>query len=172
MGAMARQVPQVKRKNSMNWIWPDARLTVDGSVASRLGPREVATGYGVGARVSVGKAGIVSVGRTERGSVGGTCVEVVSIRAVGRGSGVAVAAAGAQEARKTASKPRRRRRCIERIETMRGFISIRAFITKNPYEKITLNINLLLFRCFDGSKILRYTRLVDSSRGHFVFSRS
>src|SRR5215216_760582 len=44
MGAMARQVLQVKRKNSTSCKPPDERLTVVGSVASRLGPREVATG--------------------------------------------------------------------------------------------------------------------------------
>jgi hypothetical protein len=44
---MARQVLQVKRKNSTNCSPPDARLTAVGSVASRLGPREVATGRAV-----------------------------------------------------------------------------------------------------------------------------
>jgi len=56
MGAIARQVLQVKRKNSTNWTFPEARLTVLGSMASRLGPREVATGKGVGASSWVGPA--------------------------------------------------------------------------------------------------------------------
>jgi len=43
MGAIARQVLQVKRKNSTRCGCPEARLTVVGSVASRSGPREVAT---------------------------------------------------------------------------------------------------------------------------------
>src|ERR1700752_2153894 len=50
---MARQVLQVKRKNSTNWICSEARLTVAGSVASRLGPREVATGCGSTGSVAV-----------------------------------------------------------------------------------------------------------------------
>jgi hypothetical protein len=41
MGAIARQVLQVKRKNSINCNWPAAKVTVVGSVASRVGPREV-----------------------------------------------------------------------------------------------------------------------------------
>jgi hypothetical protein len=47
MGAIERQVPQVKRKNSTNCKPPEARLTVVGSVAWRSGPREVATGRAV-----------------------------------------------------------------------------------------------------------------------------
>jgi len=45
MGAMVRQVLQVKRKNSTKCNCPEARLTVVGSVASRFGPRDVATGW-------------------------------------------------------------------------------------------------------------------------------
>lgn len=44
---MARQVLQVKRKNSTNCSPPDARLTAVGSVAWSSGPREVATGRAV-----------------------------------------------------------------------------------------------------------------------------
>jgi hypothetical protein len=44
MGAKARHVLQVKRKNSTNWSSPEAKVTVDGSVATRLGPRGVTTG--------------------------------------------------------------------------------------------------------------------------------
>src|SRR5690349_11044177 len=44
MGAIARQVLQVKRKNSTKCSPPDARLTVVGSVAWSSGPREVAAG--------------------------------------------------------------------------------------------------------------------------------
>jgi hypothetical protein len=66
MGAIARQVVQVKRKNSTNCTPSDARLTVVGSVASRFGPREVAMGSGVETMVSVSTAvactGVSSVG--------------------------------------------------------------------------------------------------------------
>jgi len=66
MGAMARQELQVKRKNSTKCRLPDARLTVKGSVASRSGPREVATGRAVGARSCMGP----SVGWIDDSSVG------------------------------------------------------------------------------------------------------
>jgi hypothetical protein len=123
---MERQVPQVKRKNSTNWSCPDARFTVVGSVAWRSGPREVATGSGVGACASVGEAGTVSVA----GSVAGGRVAANSRTAVATGAGVAVALAGAHAARKTASKIR--------LGKKRVFISIRKLISGNPYEKVTL----------------------------------
>jgi len=72
MGAMERQVPQVKRKNSTKWSSPEARLTVLGSVASRFGPREVAMGSAVG------------------NSVTGACVAVASVGKALSASGVAV----------------------------------------------------------------------------------
>jgi hypothetical protein len=54
MGAIERQVAQVKRKNSTSCNPPEARLTVVGSVASRFGPREVATGRGEAVRAAAG----------------------------------------------------------------------------------------------------------------------
>src|SRR5215212_6296273 len=114
MGAMARQVLQVKRKNSTSCSPPAARLTVEGSVASRLGPRDVATTGTLGASESVGSAlGWVAVST----AVGG---------AVTTGE-----AAGAQDARKTASNTRLGRR--------RVFIIIcifREFVPENPYESM------------------------------------
>jgi hypothetical protein len=62
MGAMERQVPQVKRKNSTKCSPPEARLTVEGSVASRSGPREVATGRAVGASTTGAWVAASSVG--------------------------------------------------------------------------------------------------------------
>ena len=80
MGAIARQVDQVKRKNSTNCNSPDARLTVVGSVASRSGPREVATAGGIWLGVSVGKAsGCVTAGE---GDPVGTEVEVATSTAL------------------------------------------------------------------------------------------
>jgi len=65
MGAIARQVAQVKRKNSTSCRPPEARLTVEGSVAWSSGPRDVAIGSGVRAAESV-EAGVV-LSRTEVG---------------------------------------------------------------------------------------------------------
>jgi hypothetical protein len=78
MDAIERQVPQVKRKNSTSCNPPDASETAAGSVAWRLGPREVGTTWmsaiwvggtsvASGAEISVGTAvsGMDStVGRT------------------------------------------------------------------------------------------------------------
>src|SRR5512138_2177053 len=82
MGAMARQVPQVKRKNSTSCSPPESSLTVDGSVACSSGPREVAIGMAVAARASVGPAvswagiyvagGAVGLGSTTSGWAGAT----------------------------------------------------------------------------------------------------
>jgi hypothetical protein len=54
MGAIKRQVAQVKRKNSTSCNPPEAKLTVVGSVASRFGPREVAIGRGEAVRAAEG----------------------------------------------------------------------------------------------------------------------
>ena len=54
MGAICWQVVHQNSKNSTSCKPPDASLTAVGSVASRLGPREVAIGMTVGANVSVG----------------------------------------------------------------------------------------------------------------------
>jgi hypothetical protein len=99
---MERQVPQVKRKNSTNCNCPDARLTVVGSVAWSSGPREVATGSGVGATASVGASVIPGMGcPCSRVGTGGGNVAVGG-RAVG--AAVSGAVAGAHAARKTASR--------------------------------------------------------------------
>src|SRR5829696_1413142 len=114
MGAMARQVLQVKRKNSTSCNCPAAKLTVEGSVASRLGPRDVATAGTAGARGSVGSA------------TGGVDVSTPIGGAVATGE-----VAGAQAARKRASSTRLGRR--------RGFIIIcisREFVPENPYASM------------------------------------
>lgn len=157
MGAICWQVVHQNSKNSTNCSPPEAILTVVGSVASRLGPREVAMGSVVGASVSAGKAETVSVGSW----VGADAVVVTSIPAVAKGSGGTVAFPEAHEARKTVSRLRRRQ--------VRSFISIRVLISKNPYERITPDRNWLQHRHFDGSKILRYTSLVDLCCGRSVF---
>jgi hypothetical protein len=110
MGAIARQVLQVKRKNSTNCNPPDAKLTVEGSVAWSSGPREVAIGGAVGSlgvvcfggsRVGVGAAAVI-VGTT---AVGG-CVAAT-------GGFVEVElSAGAHAVNKTATRPRLRRKRI------------------------------------------------------------
>jgi hypothetical protein len=122
MGAIARQVLQVKRKNSTNWSPPEARLTVAGSVAWRSGPREVATGSAVGAEASVGAstAGWVAGSRVAAasvalGSIGGW---------VAAGVGFAELVAGAQEASKTASKIRLVLSVVEGVGKRRVFIII------------------------------------------------
>ena len=101
MGAMARQVAQVKRKNSTSCNPPEASATVDGSVASSSGPREVATGCAsadsVGASVASGW-----VGRLDG--------VALSVGVAATGAGVGEAAAGAQaEASKTANRLRVRK---------------------------------------------------------------
>src|SRR5574340_1081544 len=65
MGAIPRHVVQVKRKNSTSCNPPESKRTLVGSVASRLGPRDVAaavTDDGVGC------------------SVGGSCVSAGAVR--------------------------------------------------------------------------------------------
>jgi len=117
MGAIARQVLQVKRKNSTKCKLPDAMLTVLGSVASRSGPREVAMGSVVGARASVGAASTVgdsatgvALGATTAGGAAGCCPE-------GDGDSE-VAATGAHEANRTANRLR---------------VGTRRFFTSNPF---------------------------------------
>jgi len=87
MGAMFWQVVQVKRKNSTSTGLPSPTLTVAGSLASSLSPREVATPAGAGATVSA--AGGVTVA-TASTAVGLT-VAAGAIR-------VGMGAAGAQAA--------------------------------------------------------------------------
>src|ERR671925_301742 len=90
MGAMARQVLQVKRKNSTNCSPPDARLTVVGSVAWRSGPREVATGRAVassGGAVWVSGSSVaarVSVARTSVTGAGESVTELSGAHAANR----------------------------------------------------------------------------------------
>jgi len=115
MGAIARQVLQVKRKNSTKCKLPDARLTVLGSVASRSGPREVATGSVVGARASVGATSTagdsatgVALGATTAGGAATCCPGGVS----------EFATAGAHEANRITNRLR---------------VGTRRFFTSNPF---------------------------------------
>jgi hypothetical protein len=106
MGAIPWQVVHQNSKNSTNCRPPDAMLTVLGSVASRLGPREVAIGSCVAARASVGAA----VAWIEVSDVDAAAGRVsLGITMVGC-AGMAVEVAGAQAAKKTASRPRRVKR--------------------------------------------------------------
>jgi hypothetical protein len=104
MGAIERQVAQVKRKNSTSCSPPEARLTVVGSVAWSSGPREVAIGKGEGAEASVGDnmAGVAELS-AERG------VELGAIAVWLGETGVLVVA---QAARKTAARARLGKRRI------------------------------------------------------------
>jgi hypothetical protein len=95
MGAIERQVTQVKRKNSTSCSPPEARLIVVGSVACSPGPREVATGNGEGT-----SAGDPIVACAERLGVG------VPAWKVGPGSPAGCEAAGAHAASKTAIQRR------------------------------------------------------------------
>jgi hypothetical protein len=108
MGAIARQVLQVKRKNSTNCNPPEARLIVVGSVACRSGPREVATGSAVAS--SLGSGSVAGA------SVGAATVTVGTIAVGGRvaadGSVEVAVLAGAQAAKKAASKARVRKERI------------------------------------------------------------
>src|SRR5512145_1637988 len=100
MGAIARQVVQVKRKNSTSCNPPEARLTVAGSVACSSGPREVATGRAVGS--SPGTEAVVS-SKVGTGTVSVGAIAAGGWVAAGGLVGVAVPA-GAQAANRTASK--------------------------------------------------------------------
>jgi hypothetical protein len=97
MGAIARQVLQVKRKNSTNCNPPEARLTVVGSVACRSGPREVATGRAV-----------ASAGWVAGSVVGAAEVEVAATTggSVAVAGGLVEAAPGAHAANITADRIR------------------------------------------------------------------
>ena len=103
MGAMARHVLQVKRKNSTNCSPPDARLTVAGSLASRFGPREVATGRAVASPEAGWVAG------SDAGAARVRVGEVPPGGSVGTGAFVAVLSV-AQAASRTASRLRTGRR--------------------------------------------------------------
>jgi len=85
-------------------------LTVVGSVASRLGPREVATGNGVGASVSTGAIVTGRDASTVRVGGGRVTVGLISTGC----AGATVDAAGEHAANKTASRIRLNRR--------RGFV--------------------------------------------------
>jgi len=131
MGAIARQVLQVKRKNSTNWIFPDAKLTALGSVASRFGPREVATGSAVGARASVGAAVRAGVATSTKG----VALGAMTTTGATDGVGASVTVAGEQAANRTASRLR-----LARSGRRFFFIlSFREFISDNPYETINKN---------------------------------
>ena len=106
MGAIARHVLQVKRKNSTSCSPPEARLTVVGSVASRFGPREVATGSAVGAGACVA-ASVASVEESTVGTAGAT----VDVRLIDWGCvGAAGDVVGAHAANKTANSVRCRKK--------------------------------------------------------------
>ena len=128
---MARQVLQVKRKNSTNWTCPEARLTVEGSVAWSSGPREVVTTGAVEAGASVDAASAVGEGSSTEGAALG-CATTVGT--AGCADEVSVAALGAQAASSTASRLRLRRLALTtagRVEARRVLISIsRVYIRK------------------------------------------
>jgi len=80
MGAIPRQVGHQKAKNSTICNPPDARVYVPGSVASRFGPREVATTCGASVGASVGRTSTagVSVGAASGWVTVGMVVGVAS----------------------------------------------------------------------------------------------
>jgi hypothetical protein len=154
MGAICWQVVHQNSKNSTNCSPPDAMLTVVGSVASRFGPREVATRRGVGRRLEVGITAVAVVSGVD---VGGCAVSV----AYPSGTCVAgtVGVAGAHPAVSTAS----RIRTGKSGEFICFFMLSRIFspvVAQIPYASIngspSFDPQTLIF---DGSKILRYTRL-------------
>src|SRR5262245_30816520 len=111
MGAICWQGTHQNSKNSTNCKPPDAMLTVVGSVASRFGPREVATGNGlsVGTTIAVGTAEAVSV----KATTGRNGVALGRSAAGGSLAGTVVAA-GVQEAKSTPIRLK--------LERMRSFI--------------------------------------------------
>jgi hypothetical protein len=122
MGAIERQVAQVKRKNSTSCSPPDARLTVVGSVAWSSGPREVAIGKEEGMRASVG---VIAA------SVAGLDVE----RMAGLGTaavrlGETGLLIGAQAARKTVIRARLGKRRILLICLLKNVVYTSLFNTK------------------------------------------
>jgi hypothetical protein len=152
MGAIARQVVQVKRKNSTSCSPPDASETVAGSVASRFGPREVAMGRGVGITVSVGASVL--------------CAEIIAVGLGGRTStpGPAavdpadtVGAVGEQAAKKTATQTRLGKKRIFAI-CLFNFINNSPFGAQNSYllnkRSLSSQERTVIFDCI---KILRYT---------------
>jgi hypothetical protein len=100
MGAIARQVLQVKRKNSTNWSSPEARLTVVGSVAWSSGPREVTIGNGVGPAASVDTA-------AKEGVSVESAARIVGLDPAAGWLGETAPLAGEQAASKTARLDRR-----------------------------------------------------------------
>jgi len=103
MGAMARQVLQVKRKNSTSCSWPEARFTVVGSVACRSGPREVVITW-ISTGAVAAKTGFVACGPAE---VSVAVALRVASAGVSACSDETLVAAGAQEdAAKTAIRLR------------------------------------------------------------------
>ena len=109
MGAMARQVLQVKRKNSTKCKPPDARLTVVGSVACRSGPREVAAGTAVDSSLGGAWAADSSVGAAR------VAVETATV-------GCSVAAAGGFVAEDSEAHAARRMAIKHRVGRNRVFI--------------------------------------------------
>ena len=93
-------------------------LTVLGSVASRLGPREVAMGSCVAARFSVGAA----VACTEVSDVDATAGRVSLDITVTGCAGIVAGVAGAQEATKMTSRLRLRKLALSEIEARRLFL--------------------------------------------------
>src|SRR5574342_498160 len=96
MRAMARQVFQVKRKNSTSCNPPEAKLTVAGSVASKFGPREVAKTCGISVGASVGGTSVgIDFGWISVGVAGNGTRDTVTC---GPGCRVAPACAGVDNA--------------------------------------------------------------------------
>jgi len=110
MGAIARQVLQVKRKNSTNCNPPEARLTVVGSVAWRSGPREVATGSAVASGTGVAATPSVA-GDSRAGATVGVGKETVG-GSVPPAAGLVEVAAGAHAANREASRRRWRQKRV------------------------------------------------------------
>jgi len=129
MGAIARQVPQVKRKNSTKCNPPEARLTVDGSVASSASPREVAMGSAAGARAWVEALTISGVAVGMKAASGCELRVTLGTTIIGCSTG-GVETFGAHAANSAMSRLRVRKK--------RGFIftSFRKVISGNSYGKI------------------------------------
>ena len=135
---MERQVPQVKRKNSTNCKPPEARLTVRGSVASRLGPREVAMGRAVAGAAWVAMLEGVSEGR----GVPSGCELGVMLGSTTICCAVGVAE-GAQEATRNRSRLRlvlsRRVDWRSRVETAVEVVEKKVFMSiEKGYGRIIL----------------------------------
>jgi hypothetical protein len=98
---MARQVLQVKRKNSTNCSPPEARLTVSGSVAWSSGPREVAMG-----KASTGGVAVRTTEGVEFSTDAGLGVTLRAPGAAAEGASVETPSVGAQAAKKKAIRHR------------------------------------------------------------------